>query len=300
MSRNGRPAEPGRDHCSAPVSGEAGRVLMVGAGLAGEPAILTVRLAGQVTISAHGRALDARRLFGRQGRLVLAMLILERHRSISRDELAESLWPAGPPRTWKPAVRGAISNVRKYLAAVGLPDSISFDGAYQLLVPCAVEVDIESAQIAAVAARRSLNEGQTDRAVVSAEHALGIVAQPFMADSHGTWIDEQRMLLRGVRLEANSVLAEAYANRGMHALALRQVECALTLEPFREQTYRLLMRIHMAAGSPAEAVRAYHRCRDFLSDELGVEPGTETTALYLCLLRSLSAGGRASVGGADR
>src|SRR5262249_44623263 len=57
-------------------------------------------------------------------------------------------------------------------------------------------------------------------------------------------------------------------------------------EPFRESAYRRLMESHIAAGNPAEALRVYEGCRQFLADELGAYPSAETEAVYLEVLRS--------------
>ncbi|MGH2819640.1 MAG: ATP-binding protein, partial [Actinomycetota bacterium] len=46
------------------------------------------------------------------------------------------------------------------------------------------------------------------------------------------------------------------------------------------------MRLHMAAGDRAEALRAYARCRELLTAELGVDPALETEAVYLETLRA--------------
>jgi SARP family transcriptional regulator, regulator of embCAB operon len=42
---------------------------------------------------------------------------------------------------------------------------------------------------------------------------------------------------------------------------------------------------HRATGNRGEAIRSYHRLRDLLVEELGVDPTGETEALYLELLR---------------
>ena len=68
---------------------------------------------------------------------------------------------------------------------------------------------------------------------------------------------------------------------------LRAAEAAIALTPFRERTYQLLMRVHAAAGNPAEALRVYDRCRRLLVEELGVQPAPEIAALYLALLRNV-------------
>jgi len=115
-----------------------------------------VRLAGRVSVTAPDRVVDARLLFGCQGRLVLAMLVLKRHRPVPQAELADLLWPDGRIRTWEPAVGCVVSKVRAFLIACGLADTVSHggDGTYQLQLPDGVELDIESADSAVAAARR--------------------------------------------------------------------------------------------------------------------------------------------------
>lgn len=71
---------------------------------------------------------------------------------------------------------------------------------------------------------------------------------------------------------------------GHPQLATRDATTALELEPFRESSYRLLMRAHASAGNRAEALRVYERCRSVLGEELGVPPSPETEGLYLEIL----------------
>jgi DNA-binding SARP family transcriptional activator len=56
-------------------------------------------------------------------------------------------------------------------------------------------------------------------------------------------------------------------------------------EPEREGWHRDLMTAYAAAGERALALRQFHACRAVLRREQGVEPGAETRALYLSLLR---------------
>jgi streptogramin lyase len=72
--------------------------------------------------------------------------------------------------------------------------------------------------------------------------------------------------------------------------AVRYAAEITQLEPFRESSYRALMRAHAAAGNRAEALRVYERCRRFLADELGAYPSPESEAAYLELLRSSADG----------
>ncbi len=75
--------------------------------------------------------------------------------------------------------------------------------------------------------------------------------------------------LRGAALEEARHFAEAIK------VYERGIEQDNLVDPF----YRGLMRCHLALGEPAEAIRAYRRCREILSVVLGVEPSEETREL---------------------
>ena len=246
-----------------------------------------VQLTGQLGLTGPGRVIDSRRLYGRQGRLTLAMLVLERHRPVSRYELTDVLWPNGPPRTWDPALRGVISKVRRFVSTAGLPCTLSAggDGTYRFQMAPPVGVDIESGQANLEAGKRALGHDNPVRAVALACEAREVATQPFLPDVQGDWVSGVRERLKETLLWTHCLLGEAYARLGRHGLAARSAESAIALEPFREVSHRLLIWIHTRAGNRAEAVRAYHRCRALLLDELGVEPAVETTALHLAVLR---------------
>jgi DNA-binding SARP family transcriptional activator len=69
-------------------------------------------------------------------------------------------------------------------------------------------------------------------------------------------------------------------------LAIQHAKEMVELEPFRETSYQLLMRLHAATGDRAEALRVFARCRELLRDELGVSPSPQTEAVYLEILRA--------------
>ncbi|MGH3826770.1 MAG: AfsR/SARP family transcriptional regulator [Pseudonocardiaceae bacterium] len=252
------------------------------------PAALRIQLAGRVTMASPYTVLDERLLCGSHARVLFALLVLERDRPVSRGELGDALWPDGLPRTWGAALRGVVSKVRAFVTAVGLPENaVTYDGfgAYQLHLPAAVAIDVESAGIAVETAEQMLRDGDVASAIELAEYARSVAARPFLLDAKGWWIDGVRDRLREVLWWALCVLGEGHTQGGRPQLAVLAAEQAIVLEPFRERAYRLLMRAHAAAGNPAEALRVYDRCRRLLADDLGVCPAAETATLHLTLLR---------------
>ena len=89
-----------------------------------------------------------------------------------------------------------------------------------------------------------------------------------------------------MRVRALECRAEVLLGEGDHTLAVQDMEEVLSLDPFRESGYRLLMRAHCQAGNLAKALLAFERCRVLLADQLGTSPATATQDLYLEILRS--------------
>ena len=57
---------------------------------------MRIQICGPLAVDYDGRRLDAG-LPGRQGRLLFTYLVVNRHRQIPRDELAEALWREPDP-----------------------------------------------------------------------------------------------------------------------------------------------------------------------------------------------------------
>lgn len=241
---------------------------------------LRVHLTGRLAVEDGDTLIEAGALPARQGRLAFAYLATHR-RAVPRDELAEQLWRGVPPRSWERDLSAIISKVRSALAPVngGIEIASAF-GCYELRLSQSAEVDVETAVRSAEEAEAAFADGDMARALAAATVAATIGRQPLMPGEDAPWLDDARMQLRATLVRALDVLAEAESGRRETAAALRLAVEAVALEPYRERGYARLMRLHLAAGDRAEAVRTYERCRRLLSEELGVEPSVETEAVY--------------------
>ena len=63
---------------------------------------MRIYVVGSLTVAAFGAVLHERSLPGGQGRVMLGMLAVEHDRPLSREEIADELWPEGLPRSWEP------------------------------------------------------------------------------------------------------------------------------------------------------------------------------------------------------
>jgi DNA-binding SARP family transcriptional activator len=248
---------------------------------------LRVYLAGNVAVENGDALVPERRLPGRQGRLILAVLAWERDRAVSTDELADVVWDGVPPAAWQTALRALVSKLRAALEGAGAGASIEHAfGCYQLRLPADAWVDVEAASAAVHEAEAALRRGDLRAANGAALVASAIARRPFLPGDVGEWVERRREHLRQVRIRALEARGRvALANRDPIG-AVTDAELVVELEPYRETGHVLLMQAHAAAGNPAQALAAYERLRVRLANELGASPSPETEAAFLEILGS--------------
>ena len=245
-----------------------------------------IYLTGSVAIE-NGRHLIRERDFpGRQARLAFTFLAVHRHRTISRDELVSALWPDDNVDSGLDPV---LSKLRNVLKAAGMAsDGGSIDassGLVGLCLPAATWVDIEAAANALDEAEGAMR--RHDRAAWGlANTAVVISRRPFLPNVEAPWIEAQRSVLRGVLRRGMQCLVQISAANNEPLLAIQHAEELIEIDPFRETSYQLLMRMHAAAGDRAAALRVFAQCRERLRKELGVSPSPQTEAVYLEILQA--------------
>jgi DNA-binding SARP family transcriptional activator len=249
------------------------------------PAILRpvrIYVTGPVTVEAGQTIIHERDLPGSQGRTVLAMLTVEHRRPLSRDQLADELWPDRLPRSFQTALRAIVSKIRAALAAGGAGHDLIGNafGCYQFRLPPDGWLDSESAARALHAAQTDLARGKAMTASVNAIVTCLICSRPFLAGVYSPWVCRQRVRLANLHVEARECLAEALAQTGDFADAARSAEAALMIDPYRETPHQLLIRSRALAGDRTGAARAFARYRELLGRELGIGPTPETVAIY--------------------
>jgi DNA-binding SARP family transcriptional activator len=244
--------------------------------------MLRIYLTGDLCLTRGHTLIKAERLPRRQGRLVFAYLVSERGRQVSKDELADSLWPQRLPKAFDAGVSAIVSKLRSLFEEIGIgrQSLTAASGCYQLRLPPDAWIDVEAALESVHVAEAGLLAARPRNAYGPAVVACAILRRPFLLGEEGTWVESRRESLRKARLRALDCLAEIHTSTGEHALALRAAEEAIELEPFREAGYRRLMLIHEASGNPAEALRLYVKLKALLEAEVGSGPGPETRRLF--------------------
>jgi len=240
-----------------------------------------VRLCGQLEVDLGGGRVE-QRLPGRQGPLVVALLVLNRHRPVARDELIGALWPGDAPADPDEALSALLSKVRQ---AIGR-DALAGRRELTLVLPADAQVDVEQALAGVESAEAAVARGDWHAAWEAAAQAGEITRQAFLVGHDGPWVEDRRRELQDARLSALEALAAAGVALGGARLgeAERAARELTRLAPLREAGHRLLMEALAARGEVAEALAAYEDLRVLIRDELGVTPSEQVRALHERLL----------------
>ena len=217
-----------------------------------------------------------------QARLVLVFLVLQRGQAVSRSQLVDALWGEVPPDHADRDVATLLSRLRSVLGPSCLP--IGPESA--VLLPDHARVDLHQAYHSIEQAEAALAESDAETAWAAAMDALAVSRRGFLPSVALPWAERQRSRLRDVLLASYEALGDAALLIGGARLATAQrmgMEIVAE-EPLRESGYRLAMRACVARGNHAEALDTYESMRRRLADDLGIDPGPESRALYESLL----------------
>ena len=212
-----------------------------------------IQICGALAVERDGERLDGR-LPGRQGRLLFTYLVVNRHRRIPRDELAEALWREPDPAAIDARLNPLLSKLRRVFGG----DAVDGRSTIRLCLPEAW-VDLEAAAEAIHRAESSVAQQGWARAWGPALTALFVAERDFLPGEDAPWIDEIRHQLTELRLRA----LECYAAAGLGlggtelAAAVRAGRQLTHVAPLRESGYRYLMQALAAQGNLAEALGVY-------------------------------------------
>ena len=239
-----------------------------------------IQICGALTIERDGQRLDAL-LPGRQGRLLFTYLVVNRHRLIPRDEMAEALWREPDPDAVDARLNPLLSKLRRVFGS----GTVEGRSALRLCLPGAW-VDFEAAAEAAHRAESAVAQQDWARAWGPSLTALFVAERDILPGEDAPWIGELRNQLTGLRLRA----LECYAATGIGLggteipSAIRAGRQLTRLAPLRESGYRYLMQALAAQDNLAEALDVYGQLSECLRDQLGVSPSQATRELYERLL----------------
>jgi DNA-binding SARP family transcriptional activator/tetratricopeptide (TPR) repeat protein len=245
------------------------------------PAEIAFGLLGPMTVYHRGVPVPIPR--GKQ-RVLLAALLLNAGRTLSVDELNETLWGAAPPASAKATLQNYVKRLR---ASLGDADhrriGLVPPGYLMRLEPG--ELDVHSFESLLDAGRNAARAGAWERAARQFRDALSLWRGEAL-DGVGSPVLELREVprLTEMRMQATEARIEADLYLSRHADVTAELRKLADAHPLRERLHKLLMLALYRDGRQGDALAAYQAVRRILIDELGTEPGTELRGLHQRIL----------------
>jgi class 3 adenylate cyclase len=210
-------------------------------------------------------------------RALLALLLLNANRPVSRDALVDGLWGEHEPATARGALQNYVSQLRK---ALGAEVIVTREPGYMAAVD---QEDVDVLVFERLVA--SAAEAEARERAACLREALALWRGPALADLADepfarVWIGR----LEGLRMTAFEGLVAAELELGRHSELVSELESAIDEDPYRERLRALLMLALYRAGRQADALAAYRDARNAL-DEYGIEPGQELQRLERAILQ---------------
>ena len=217
-------------------------------------------------------------------RILLAALLLDANRWLSREALTEALWDGEPPPNAGPALRTYLARLRQVLGPAGELIGAGPAGLRIHLRPPA-ELDLAAAErlhARGAAAARAQDWPQTAELLRRAENLwrgqpLADVPSDLLQRTVVPRLEELRLAVTEQRLDAELELGRA----GELVGELRAFAAA---HPLREHAHAQLMLALTRAHRRSEALAAYQDARKVLREQLGADPTAELRELHRRIL----------------
>lgn len=216
-----------------------------------------LRTLGAFEFTIEGAALA--RPSTQKARALLAFLVLNRNRSVSREEIIELFWPeAADLENARQNVNTALWSIRRVIRDAGHEPSAFFEAdkfIVRWLAPTALDAE------------------EFERAALARDpHAVNRYSGDFLPGDYEPWSASHRERLLQ-RLEA--LLVELVQN----ASDIHAAQRLLQLDPFNEPAYAALIETELKAGRVVAAQALLRRYRDVLQQN-GLEPSPEFTERF--------------------
>lgn len=215
---------------------------------------------------------------GRVG-VLLAVLAMSAGQAVSIGRLAELIWPERQPERVRASMQTLAARLRSFI-----PDVVVSAGDGYLL-------DLDPDHVDLLRFRRLVRVAESTS---DAAAALGLLDSAL-----DLWRGEPLADVRSATLERDVVptlieerLAAIERRADLHLAAdhtdrvIAELLPLTSQYPLRESLWAQLIRALNGAGRSAEAIQHYHKARELLAGELGVDPSPDMQDLYLQLLQA--------------
>ncbi len=249
---------------------------------------LEFRVLGPLAVVRGGSTV---RLGGMRQRAVLARLLCSAGRVVSTDQLAAAVWGTSIPTGYVSTLQTYVFHLRAALEPdrqAGAPPTLlrTEAGGYCLeLSPDRATLDADRFEVLAATGRASLDQGDAGAAAMHFRAALALWRGDVLEDLRDfDFVGPYANRLNSLLVDAEESRLDAELALGNHAAVADGAARLIETHPLRERFHAQRMLALYRCGRQSEALSAYAQLREFLVDELGIEPNHQVQELQRRIL----------------
>lgn len=192
----------------------------------------------------------------------------------SRDRLMDLLWGDRFTDQARQSLRQSLSKLRGFFSDATDKDIIHADNDFIHLDADHVNVDVlEFTQFS------SINTPENDEQAIEL-YKNQIFENLYVREANfEEWILSERARINEIAYPVFERLADFYRNASEQVKSQQIAQRLVDIDPLRESSHRLLMRILAQSGQRPAAIKQFNTCADILKRELDISPEPETLNL---------------------
>jgi predicted ATPase/DNA-binding SARP family transcriptional activator/Tfp pilus assembly protein PilF len=213
---------------------------------------------------------------------LLALLLVNRRRVMTAEQLIDGLWGEAPPASAVQSLQVYVHGLRRAVGA----DRIETAGRGYRVVVGDEELDLDRFERTLERGRAALEAGRAEDAADDLREALAVWRGPALADLP----DETRRAAEAERLEelrfsALELRFDAELACGRHDAVVAELEALTADEPYRERFLQQRMLALYRCDRQADALEVYREARETFAEDLGLDPSPALQELERAILR---------------
>jgi DNA-binding SARP family transcriptional activator len=219
---------------------------------------------------------------------VLALLLLRANHVVTTSAISEELWGERVPKSASTTVQTYVYLLRRYFRSLGIPDEHSplhTDGSGYVLRVGDDEMDVSAFEREARRGRLLADEGRWAEALDALTGAVSLWRGPALANvPAGPAVQAAVAHLDAALMRVRELQVQAQFMLGRSRDVIGELTLLAELHPLNEWVHERLVEALSRAGRRADALRALHRLRTNLGEQLGSVPSPSLHRLELDVL----------------
>lgn len=241
------------------------------------PPKLSIYALGRGQVRVDGKPVTVYSWVNQKRARELFFFLLSSNKWMTKEEIGVVLWPDSSTELLKLQFRNTIYYVRY---ALGQEVIINNERRYAFNVDMDYSYDVQEFEHQVEQAGREQNQ---ERKIELLQAAMQIYLGDFYPEGENAWVTAERHRLAQMHEHSLLELARLLLEKGEPKSTLLHCQKILAEDHCLESAHRLAMQAYAALGNRSGIVNQFEQCKQFLWDELGLEPSPETIKIYKLL-----------------